>query len=491
MVIVELVTNFALLIGGTVLVYTFGMRGWALPAFGYVTGIALMVILGGLQVVIAQPTTPVLTLCLTMLIPIAVWIWFHKKGSAPSFRILPALLFSLAAAAAIAGLYAVKLLNLTPDSYQYAQVGSLFESSRMELAQPSLLLKRTLAVPLLHAPANLADHFFLFSITPLLALATSVILAWFCQKGLQSGQVNWLTIWTLPICAALLLLANQFFIYNAFYVNGHILYCALLLLIAGGSWLYASNADIPKTALSCILFCAVPALVIARPEGGLQAGLVLLPVFVSEKFPVRLRALLAAVLGFSILVWNGFLWLKFSAAGQTAPISVIGMFWLGVLAVGFIPFLYSHFFGRFSFRFLSLAEITLWVALLATALREPEVFILSVNATIENVFMGAGLWGYSLVVLLLLFAGVLVITDTSDRIFLRFPVTTFIPFGLLLAHLRDLPYRIGAFDSFNRMILHVVPIAILFVVSSAGSRRREGLVKKPSYAGKAEQGVEK
>lgn len=487
--IVELFTNFAMLIGGSVLVYTFGVRGWPLPALGFLTGIALMSILGSLQVVTAQPTTPVATLTLTMLIPAVVWIWLHKKGSAPSFRILPIFLFALFAAAATAGLYLAKLLNLSPDSYRYAQIGSLFENSKMEFVQPSLQLKRGLAVPLLHAPANLADQFFLFSVTPLLALATAAMLAWFCQKGLQSDQNNWLNTWALPASAAVLLLTNQFFVYNAFYVNGHLLYSAFLLLIAGGSWLYVRNADVSKAALSGMLFCAVPALVVTRPEAGLQAGLILLPAFVSEQVPVRLRASLLAVLGFSIVVWNGFLWLEFTAAGQTAPLSVIGMFWLGCVSVLFVPFLFTRLYLRVSSRLLACAEIGLWAALMFAAWKEPDVFIVSIRATIDNIFLGEGEWGNSILILAVLFSGALIVFRAEDRIFLRFPVTTFIPFGLLLGHLRNVPYRSGIFDSFNRMLLHIVPLAILFIVYSYTSNRRKLFPKEFSSGKKTEQGV--
>jgi len=230
MIFVELFTILTLLIGGSFLIRTSGIQGWILPSLGFVMGIALMLILGTIQVVTNQPTTPVSTLFLTLLIPIGIWLWFYNKGKTSFFRIVPAIMVLSAFTAAIIVLHAAKLLNLTPDSYRYAQVGSLFESGNMGFAQASLLLKRLIAVPLMHAPANLADHFFLTSITPLLALATAAILAWFCQKGLQVKQDSWWAVYLFPIAAALLLTTNQFFVYNAFYVNGHILYREQLAL---------------------------------------------------------------------------------------------------------------------------------------------------------------------------------------------------------------------------------------------------------------------
>ena len=56
-------------------------------------------------------------------------------------------------------------------------------------------------------------------------------------------------------------------------------------------------------------------------------------------------------------------------------------------------------------------------------------------------------------------------------IFLRFPVTSFVPVALLLVYFRGNPYRIGVGNLLNRMWVHIVPLAILFVVAAASSRR--------------------
>lgn len=471
MIIAELVTIFALLFGGAFLVRAAGLQGWGLPALAFIAGIAFMVIIGSLQVISRWPANPVSTLILALLIPMGIWLWRYNKGAASFFPVLPSILFSAAAAAAAAGLHAAKLLNLSPDSYRYAQLGSLFESGNMAYAQPTLLLKRLLGVPLLHAPANLADHFFLASITPLLSLATVAILAWYCQKGLQTVHDSLFANWLLPSAAALLLLSNQFFIYNAFYVNGHVLYAAFLLLLAGSGWLYACNADVPRTALATLMICAVPAMIFTRPEAGLHVGLALLPVLISTRFPLQLKALLLAALGGSVITWNGFLWLKFIAAGQSAPVSVSGMFGLGLCAVMAIPLLFTRIPDCLSLRLLLPLEILLWAGVAVAALLDPTLFTISITATIKNILLGQGAWGFSLIILGVLVVGILILTDSPHRIFLRFPLTTFIPLALLLAHLREIPYRIGMLDSLNRMFVHILPLAILFIASAATKKQ--------------------
>jgi len=470
---VEFFNIFAMLIGGCLLISISGIRGWGIPAVGFIVGLAFFVIIGSVQVLTNQNTSPLVTLFLTILIPMALWAWhyYQNRFAAFPFSISPTILFLITTAIAIFILNSVNLLNLAPDSYRYAQIGSLLESGVIHFAQPDLLLTRLLAVPLMHAPANFENAFFMRSINPILALSTVACLAWFSQKGLLVSQSNFWTIAALPGAAALLLITNQFFIYNAFYVNGHVLYAALLLLVAGSSWLYALDANVPKSALRLIIFFAVPALIVTRPEASLHLFIILLPIFVSIRFSPRHKALILAVLSLSIIIWNGFLFLKFLSADQSAPMAVSGMLCIGIASIAAIPLFFFPLFDKISPRILPSAEIGLWLGLLIAAIINPEMFFGSTIATINNTIMGTGLWGYSLIILGIFFIGILVLSNAPERIFLRFPVTTFLPFGLLLAFLREVPYRIGAFDSFNRMFLHIVPLAILFIVSSAMTAR--------------------
>jgi hypothetical protein len=205
---------------------------------------------------------------------------------------------------------------------------------------------------------------------------------------------------------------------------------------------------------------------------------VLLPVFVSDHFPKKHKQFLLGILIVSILMWNGFLWIRFTASSATAPLPVTGMLCFGVaLAVG-SPLIHSHLWRRLSPYVLPATEIGLWLVLFLAAFVDPATFFSSWNAAIENVIMGKGLWGYSVIVLGLLFTGVLILTKAPERIFLRFPVTVFLPVGMLLAFLRGNPYRVSPIDSFNRMFLHIVPIAILFISSSLNSVSRYDLEKE-------------
>ena len=127
--------------------------------------------------------------------------------------------------------------------------------------------------------------------------------------------------------AALLLSTNRF-VYHAFYLNGHLLFAALLVVIAGAGWLQVRTAS-----LSWLQLVAVPALIVTRPEGFLVAGLALLPTLLSARIPRRHRAWALAVYGVSCVALHAFLgWVN---VHRGLPVSgqVVGGFAVGLAAV--------------------------------------------------------------------------------------------------------------------------------------------------------------
>jgi hypothetical protein len=141
---------------------------------------------------------------------------------------------------------------------------------------------------------------------------------------------------------------------------------------------------------------------------------------------------------------------------------------LGALTILLIPLLRWRPLLARPGRVLLVTEVGLWLALLALAARQPQILYDSVDATVQNVIVGAGSWGASLVILAALVAGVTVYVKAPELVCLRFPVTTFVPLGFLFAYLRETAYRVGDGDSLNRMFIHIVPLAVLYVVAAIG-----------------------
>lgn len=479
--IVELLAMAAILVGGGAAVRTAGVSGWAVAPLGFLVGVCLLLGIGLVQVVTPVPTWPALTLALTGGAPLAWWVLWWRAGGDVTVPLRQLALVLAALVPVVAGLRAAHLAKWHTDSFTYLMAGSLLADDRYAAdVATRLLAKRTLGVPLLHAPANLSGDYFFPSVHPLLAAATLAAVIWFFRRGAGSRLAP-ATLTLFATLGALLLLSANRFVFSAFYLNGHLLTAMLLLLIAGSGWLLArattTGPMVPVPALMLLQLVAIPALVVTRPEGPALAGLALLPTWLATRIPASHRMVALAVLAAANTLWQGFgAWLHYQR-GVAVPLAISGSLALGIALVAVLPLLRST--RPLPHRpVMWTVEIGLWLALAGLAIRRPDILFDSLHATWHNLVHGAGQWGLTLVALAVLVAGALLLAARQDRVrelaYLRFPVTTFLPLGLLLAYLRDTPYRIGYGDSLSRMFMHVVPLAVLLVITAALAHRAAG-----------------
>jgi len=463
--ITEFLAVAAVFIGGCATMRNLGLIGWGLAPLGFLAGICLQLGIGLLQVAMALPTSPVITLTLTVGLPVAWWIARWRRGHQAAVS-APLAVASLAGlAVAVVALRTENLAKWHNDSLAYLMAGRLIaEGEYRSTASTLLVTTRALGVPLLHAPANLDNGLYLRSVTPLLTAATLASVIWFLMRGARRGIGN-ARLATFAALAVLLLLTNNRFIFSFFYLNGHLLFAAMVLLIVASGWLLVVGDRAPNRALMVLQIMAIPALVITRPEGSIMGLLVLLPTWLSERIPRRHRSITMAVLGGTTVLYSGFQGWVFLDRDTELPPSVSGLFLLGIVVLLSIPVLWWTFVPRHAKQVLWLTEAGLWLALLALALRSPATLGSSVYATYVNVFRGAGGWGLSIVALA---AALLVVCALRSfrvpyQAALRFPLTTFVPLVFLLAYLRGGAYRPGDSDSLNRMVMHVVPLAVLLL----------------------------
>jgi hypothetical protein len=254
-----------------------------------------------------------------------------------------------------------------------------------------------------------------------------------------------------------------------------------MLFIAGAGWLTARNAEtdadpnVPQFGLIALQSIAIPALVVARAEGALLAALVLLPTLLCRHIAPKFRIFLLCVFGASVVAWNLFL-LSALPEDLRKPMQILPPLGVGALSLGVasllgLPWVRKQFatLEKQAPLILIAAGATLWVALAASALWQPKLIQKSIDATVQNLFYGAGGWGYSLIALAILITVCAAIARGNDLIFLRFPVISYIPLGFLLAVFREGAYRVGPGDSLNRMWIHIVPLAILYVIAAVSS----------------------
>jgi hypothetical protein len=462
-VIVELLSVAAIFVGGCLLVRTAGLRGWGVLPFGLVAGVFLMCAVGLVQVTTALPTSPLLTLILTCGLPLAWWLVRLGQGHDVRIPVVYAVVTLATLAGTVVVFRAANLVKWHIDSFTYLTGGALLADGTHHIGvSPTHLTKRLIGLPVIHAPAQLAGETYLRSITPLLAAATLGILVWLFQRGLRDRLDRTMLLGFAGL-AVLVLLTNNRFVFSAFYINGHLLTGIELLVIAGCGWLLLSR-DHP--ALRLLQLLAIPALVVTRPEGSVLAVLALLPTLLAAQVRMRHRVLACVTLAAATLLWNAYMVWVFADRGEEISRAIYGDLAVGVAALVAIAALPWVDRLRRPAVLLWTAELGLWLVLAGFAARRPEILDESVRATVRNVVYPSSIWGSSLVVLGLLVL-VAIAVGGADRLTaaLRFPVTTFLPFAFLLAYLREEgAYRVGATDSLNRMFMHIVPLAVLYVV---------------------------
>ncbi len=464
---VELAVVAALLIGGVPLAASAGLRGPSVLSVGFVLGSALAVTVGVLLVMIGLGAPPVLVLAITAGVGVAAG-WMDRAWLLATIRQPPVLGGIGLAVVLVALLWRWGAVNLTPDSFRYATTGALLADGRLGEATGSLLLSRGLAVPVLHSPANLIGEFHLRSLTPLFAVATLGVLLWAIRAGLQHARVESSTIVVVQVVAAALLMSINRFIFHAFYVNGHMFIAGWLLLLSGSIWLGTARTRSPAvvTFARCLLVAAV---VLARPDGALLAGLVLLPLLMQRSETVAVRVAPLLTLGAVTLGWNVTIARVFQQEFGV-PLEVRGLVVFGAVVViaAIVLMALPHLLPQ---KLQLVVEATLWAAVVVSSARRPDILKDSLRATYRNTLAGEGGWGVSLGVLGVLVLIVLILSVDPARSALRFPVTAFVPLSLLLAFLREGAYRVGPGDSLNRMLIHLVPLAILLLASAVAAPR--------------------
>jgi hypothetical protein len=487
--ILEVAVMVSLTASGALLLRVAGLRGWALLPLGLIVGGSVITVVATLQAAFALPTWPIATHAIAVGGPALLWVLALRAGREVRFSLLGVGATVALLVPVVWVLREARLARISPDSFNLIMTATLLEDDRLDQAPGQLLEAWQVALGALHAPAGLQGEFYLRSYLPLLALATVGALIWFTERSIAGLSSRCALAWWSAALAGVLLLSNQRFLYHALYLNRHLVIAVTVLVAAASAWGLARGAGARRPVLVVLLATSLPALAAGRAETPVIAGMILLPLLTTAVVPRRTRALLLAELGGIMLIWNASLVWRYVSADQdpseTALLLALGgvVVWLLAVAVA----LGWRWFDPLPRWILHVGEASLWVLLVVLTVRQPGVLYRSATATIANVVYSEGGWGVSLLMLAIISLGVLLVTQERDRIVLRLPMTTFVPFALVLAYVRapeGLPYRVGHHDSLNRMLFHLVPLAILYIAtaSTASLRRRLAVPDDPSTA---------
>ena len=461
--LVEMLFLSVVFLSGATLLLATGLRGFGVLPLGYLAGLFTWVLVGVAFAVTGLPTAPPVLIFVLALISLVVFFGFRSMALCRSrdYALIAAGVLTLLLM--VCTLWQVGHVKYHIDTFRYLLVSGLLAENHFDLMNANLLTKRMLGAPLLHLPASMYESSHVVALTPLVGLSILGGMGWFLWRirpeGLSKGALA-----VIIVLVVLLLATNNRFIWNSFYVNAHLFFGSAFMVLVAGLWLYAYQRAKGEGQFLLVLSClAIPSLIVSRPEGFIAAALAILPFVLSRGVGKTERSIVALVYLLSTLVWFGYVAWALAGMGRDVPLAVLGPVLLSVIGILVLPLLWLDRWMQWRVMLLRAVEVALWIMLGLLSIRNTEIMTDSLAATWENLVLGAGSWGASVLLLLAILAYVFWALRRHVPIELRFPVTAMVPVFFLLAHIRGAAYRVGNGDSLNRMLIEVVPLAVLLV----------------------------
>lgn len=355
------------------------------------------------------------------------------------------------------------LTRLSPDSLRYLLAANdlVLPDALEEIHQADLLI-RQIGLPALHGFSDLVDRRYVASIAPLFGvfgLGFFTWLSWLVTAGMAKRSRWWLVAGALAFLGS----SNRL-VYDAFYINTHIQMSVFLLIAVAGSWLAVSKG---MTGFAWPAGMALAGTLVMRPEAPLVAAIVLVTVAASRA-GWRVRWALVTPPIVVMVLWYGIVLWQYARRGDqvslTAPVfgSLVAM--AGAVAVMIL--------GGFErarpvvkrLDLIALGGLALLVA--GYGLRNTEVVTASLQATFRNLTFD-GLWLITWLAALSLLAVAFVVQRIPDSRMWAVPIVGFGLLYWLLPLIRDGAYRVGAGDSGNRILAHILAVVVAFLVLAA------------------------
>lgn len=362
------------------------------------------------------------------------------------------------------------LARFTTDSFQYlVSAGFLERTGTIEGIEPIFVMKRLFVVPAIHASAVSTGAGFAAFWSPVVAIGVLSTTAWLVRQMFMRIELSWR--WGLLILsagAAFALSTNQV-MFHVFYVNGHMLFAAFALVGVGLAWMVAQTGEWSLAYLSAMSFAA---LIPLRAEGVIAGAILLIPVLAIQGMPQAVRWLYVGSFAAVTALWYGTVLsadLGLAEFGLAAP-AYLNLALAGALIV-LVALVHLKVLRRYldALPWLMVGALVVFIGV-ATA-RDPDLVVSTVSAMLSNVLF-TGRWGsFWIVTVLLAFVAVGAVRVPEQRVVI--PGLIGFSLGLVVfSILRGSPYRWGFGDSGNRMLMHVVPLVLLYLMAAAGVAAR-------------------
>jgi len=349
------------------------------------------------------------------------------------------------------------IVAVTPDSLSYLATAALVAAGDVSpaLLSPELFAKRMLGVSLLHAPAAWSGVPALTALGPLLALASVGATGWLVHEESRPTIGPGPAV-VLAGAAAATLLSVERVLAAAIYVNSH-MFIATTLIVAVALW----RSGIRRTiAWGHPVGLLLGSIVIARPEGAIVV-VVMLAAMTSRGPEVSSTEERAAWwwVGGATALAHGVVGWSFFIAGRPLPGPTLAMLLL-------VPFLFAMPELRAAVGPARTQSLVRWagagVMASTAALVLLDVGRFGRGSTIvaANLLGGSGGWGRAGALLLIALVVGAVGTWRSELEGIGIATLAFLPLMVIIGELADQGPRLGPGDSLNRMLLHVLPLAV-------------------------------
>jgi len=324
---------------------------------------------------------------------------------------------------------------------------------------------------------------YLYLVQPAFAFTFFLVFFYLTRRIISNILSNQRLTLTYSVLASLALFSTYFMVFQFFYIHNSLISAAYLFVGVSGIWLSVIEDDSNWLVLA---MAGLLGFSLARNEAPIFALIFLLLVISADRIPYRdrMRSILP-YLAFLIL-WYAYLLARMGTGTkildpEKASIIIASLFACGTLV------LISD--GKWVKRFLlpRLPQImlsSLFLMVVAMVIFKPEHMIISVWITIRNV-LEAGGWGITW----LLFGFLFILSLPGPRVpwekLYSYGIFSFLFLLLGIVYFRN-PFRLGWGDSANRMLTHILPIIMSYIVmkvakgssikDSSGSKAPKSLV---------------
>ncbi len=477
-------------LSGWALLRALGLRDWGAVPLGFIAGVFGVIVLTFAFVVAGADTTPSSVLTALALVGGVALVLQRRVLDAAAYLTVAATSVGLVGAVVV--LREAHVVSYHIDSFRYLMSATLLASNTFgEFATANLLTKRMLVTPAMHSLAHAYGEHYVRSLTPLLAIAClgalTYVLVTYHSRAATRRPVA--IAWLAGVLAAALLLSINRYVFHAVYINAHLTVGAALLMTAAGGLLLVGQrlTRHERPAVTVLVALSLAVTIVGRPEGFLFAGIALLPIVLAREVTLRERALLTIVYGASMLGWHGYVWLTL---GSRATLESIGPAVLGALVLLAAPLHTLPGLTTARRVLLTVVFLALTVTFSGFSVLRFDPLQRSLVATYQNVVAGAGGWGLSLLMLapLAVVAGTVALRREPSADVVWYPLASSPLLFFLLVFLREGAFRVGDGDSLNRMLIQVVPLAVLLVGIGIGATRTPGLADaaEGSFKGEAD-----